>query len=87
MKRLLWAVSVALAGCKTAPEVVVSTCPDIPASLTRDCGRCADDAALPKLNGELLEAYFDCRQCSQESRIRLEAIRELAGCRQKEPAK
>jgi hypothetical protein len=81
MKRLLCALCVALAGCQSAPRVQVVTCPGIPASLTRDCGRCLADDPVPKTNGELAEAWLDCRQCVSEQRIRLAAVAELAECR------
>jgi hypothetical protein len=83
MKRLLCALCVALAGCQSAPRVQVVTCAAIPASLTRDCGRCLPDDPPPATNGELAEAYLDCRQCVAEYRIRAEAVRELAGCRER----
>lgn len=81
VKRLLLAVCVALAGCQSAPRIQVVTCAPIPASLTRDCGRCLPDDPVPATNGELAEAYLDCRQCVAEQRIRLDAVRELAECR------
>lgn len=81
VKRLLWAVCVALAGCQPRPSIHVVTCPAIPASLVRDCGRCLADDPAPQTNGELAEAWMDCRQCVAEQRIRLAAVRELAGCR------
>ena len=70
-----------LAGCQPRPAIRVVECPAIPASLTRDCGRCGPDEPAPKTNGELAEAWMDCRQCAAEQRIRLDAVRELAGCR------
>lgn len=78
--RYLTALAVAgfLAGCQSAPQRV-TVCPVIPASLLRDCGRCSDSP--PKTNGELAEAWMDCRQCVAEYRIRMEAVGELAGCR------
>ena len=82
VKRLLWAVSVALAGCQPAQVIRVPVCPPLPASLTRDCGRCLPDDPTPATNGELAEAWMDCRQCVAEQRIRLAAVAELAACRQ-----
>ncbi len=70
-----------LAGCQPSPAIRVVECPSIPASLTRDCGRCGPDDPAPATNGELAEAYLDCRQCAAEQRIRLDAVRELADCR------
>ena len=70
-----------LVACQSAPRVQVVTCPAIPASLTRECGRCLPDDPTPATNGELAEAWLDCRQCVAEQRIRLAAVRELAECR------
>lgn len=81
MKRLLWAVCVALAGCQPVRVVEAPVCPAIPASLLRDCERCLPDDPTPQTNGELAEAWMDCRQCLSEYRIRMDAIGELAGCR------
>ncbi len=79
--RALLAVVLLLAGCRSSPPIQVVTCPGIPASLTRDCGRCLADDPTPATNGELAEAWMDCRQCVAEQRIRLAAVRELAECR------
>lgn len=81
VKRLLWAACVALVGCQPRQSIQVVTCPSIPVSLTRDCGRCLPDDPTPATNGALAEAWLDCRQCVAEYRIRVEAVRELAGCR------
>lgn len=81
MKRLLWAVCVTLAACQPRPVIKVTTCPDIPGSLTRDCGRCLPDDPTPATNGELAESWMDCRQCVAEYRIRMAAVTELADCR------
>ncbi len=82
MKACLYygAALVLLAGCQSAPQPL-TICPDIPVSLTRDCGRCLPDDPAPKTNGDLAEAYLDCRQCVAEQRIRMDAVRELADCR------
>lgn len=83
--RLLWAVCVALAGCQPARVIHGPVCPPLPASLIRDCGRCLPDDPPPQTNGELAEAWLDCRQCVAEQRIRLEAVAELAECRSDTP--
>ncbi len=70
-----------LAACQPRPSIQVVTCPEIPVSLTRDCGRCLPDDPTPATNGELAEAWMDCRQCVAEYRIRMEAVAELAECR------
>lgn len=74
-------LSLILAGCQPRQSIQVVTCPSIPVSLTRDCGRCLPDDPTPATNGALAEAWLDCRQCVAEYRIRVEAVRELAGCR------
>lgn len=74
------AALVLLAGCQSTPQPL-TICPEIPVSLTRDCGRCLPDDPAPKTNGELAEAWMDCRQCVAEQRIRLDAVRELGACR------
>lgn len=81
MRSLSYAVLLALAGCQPAQVIRVPVCPPLPASLTRDCGRCLPDDPTPATNGELAEAYLDCRQCVAEQRIRLAAVAELAECR------
>ncbi len=75
------AALVLLAGCRGLPPQAPPICPPIPVSLTRDCGRCGPDEPAPATNGELAEAWMDCRQCVAEQRIRMEAVRELAECR------
>lgn len=70
-----------LVACQSAPRIQVTTCAAIPASLTRDCGRCLPDDPTPATNGDLAEAYLDCRQCVAEYRIRMAAVTELAACR------
>lgn len=72
-----------LAACQPRPSIQVVTCPAIPVSLTRDCGRCLPDDPTPATNGDLAEAWMDCRQCVAEQRIRLSAVAELAGCRER----
>lgn len=84
--RVILVVVLLLAGCRAGPHIEVVTCASIPASLTRDCGRCLPDDPVPQTNGELAEAWMDCRQCVAEYRIRAEAVRELAGCRAAVPA-
>lgn len=69
-----------LVGCHATP-VGVAGCPPIPLSLTSDCGRCLPDEPAPRTNGDLAEAYMDCRQCVAELRIKAAAVRDLAGCR------
>ncbi len=81
MRSLSYAVLLALAGCQPAQVIRVPVCPPLPASLTRDCGRCLADDPAPATNGDLAEAYLDCRQCVAEQRIRLAAVAELAECR------
>ena len=81
--RALLVVVLLLAGCRAGPHIEVVTCASIPASLTRDCGRCLADDPAPTTNGELAEAWMDCRQCVAEQRIRLAAVAELAGCRER----
>ena len=83
MRSLSYALVLLLVGCQSAPPVHVVTCPAIPASLTRDCGRCLADDPTPATNGELAESWLDCRQCVAEQRIRLAAVAELAGCRER----
>ena len=80
--RVILVAVLLLAGCRAGPNIQVVTCPGIPASLTRDCGRCLPDDPVPQTNGELAEAWMDCRQCVAEQRIRLAAVAELAACRQ-----
>lgn len=75
-----------LTACQPTRIIEVPVCPPLPASLTRDCGRCLPDDPTPVTNGELAEAWMDCRQCVAEYRIRAEAVRELAGCRAAVPA-
>lgn len=80
----LGAVSLSVAllvACQPRPSIQVVTCPSIPASLVRDCGRCLPDDPTPATNGELAESWMDCRQCVAEQRIRLAAVAELAECR------
>ena len=81
IRSLSYALALLLAGCQSAPSVRVVTCPPIPASLTRDCGRCLADDPTPATNGELAEAWMDCRACVFEFRIRMSAVRELSACR------
>lgn len=82
MKRLLCAVCVALAGCSTVREVTrYEVCPPIPASLTAPCATCRPDDPAPVTNGDLMEAWLDCRSCVAEARIKGDAIRALAQCR------
>lgn len=83
--RVILVVVLLLAGCRAGPHIEVVTCASIPASLTRDCGRCLPDDPAPKTNGELAEAWMDCRQCVAEQRIRLAAVAELAECRSPAP--
>ena len=80
--RVILVVVLLLAGCRAGPHIEVVPCASIPASLTRDCGRCLPDDPVPQTNGELAEAWMDCRQCVAEQRIRLAAVAELAECRQ-----
>ena len=80
--RVILVAVLLLAGCRAGPNIQVVTCPGIPASLTRDCGRCLPDDPVPQTNGELADAWMDCRQCVAEQRIRLAAVAELAACRQ-----
>ena len=79
---LAYLTALMLVACQSAPRIQVTTCADIPASLTRECSRCLPDDPTPATNGALAEAWIDCRQCVAEYRIRVEAVRELAGCRQ-----
>lgn len=81
--RVILVVVLLLAGCRAGPHIEVVTCASIPASLTRDCGRCLADDPTPATNGELAESWLDCRQCVEEQRIRLAAVAELAGCRER----
>lgn len=78
---LLLLLALSATGCQPPPVVRQAVCPAIPASLTRDCGMCPNEAAKPKTNGELGEAWMDCSECARTYRIRMEAIAELAKCR------
>ena len=81
MKRLLWAVCVALAGCGGREVIRVEVCPEIPAILTAGCADCLPDDPPPTTNGQLAEAWMACRSCVTEARLKLAAVRELAACR------
>ena len=83
--RVILVVVLLLAGCRAGPHIEVVTCASIPASLTRDCGRCLPDDPTPATNGELAEAWMDCRSCVNEDRLKLAAVRELAECRSDVP--
>lgn len=46
---------------------------------------CLEADPVPRTNGELAEAWMDCRQCVSSYRIRMEAIDALAVCRVQKP--
>lgn len=81
VKRLLWAVCVALAGCGGREIIRVNVCPEIPAILSAGCAECLPGDPAPTTNGQLAEAWMACRSCVNEDRLKLAAIKELAVCR------
>lgn len=66
-----------LSGCPKQVKIVTA-CPSIPESLTKDC---FVNAPVPQLNGELAEQWMDYKACAQEQSIKLNVVATLAQCR------
>ena len=59
---------------------MIKQCPSIPASLLRACPSSPDP--LPETNADLLDQWLSLRDCVEELRVKLDAIRELNACRE-----